>query len=129
MGSPNGISIYEKKITERQFEDILAQFDILSEWMARNYSDVEFNVEFNDDSQNPIEPAFHIKTRLFTGLDMTPEDRLLKKNTITITKTIWDDPILMGKFIKNIVPSFQKSIAKEVNDWYSKHKQRFPTTH
>lgn len=129
MASPNNLSIYEKQLTERQFSDILDQFNILCEWMDRNYTDVEFNVEFNDDSQNPISPAFHIKTRLFTGLDMTPEDRLLKKNTITITKDIWDDPILMGKFIKNIVPSFQKSIAKEVNDWYSKHKQRFPTTH
>lgn len=127
MGSSLDVSVFEKQLIQRQFEDLLAQFNILSEWMDRNYSDVEFSVEFNDDSQNPNTPAFHIKTRLFTGVDMTPEDRLLKKHTITITKDIWDDPILMGKFIKNIVPSFQKSIAKEVNDWYNKHKQRFTT--
>lgn len=118
------ISIYEKQVAQRQFEDILSQFSKLSEWMDKNFSDVEFSVEFNDDSQNPIQPAFHIKTRLFTGTDMTPEDRLLKKNTITITPIIWDDTILMTKFIKNIVPSFQKSISKEVNDWYHKHNQK-----
>lgn len=119
------INVLEKELHQRQFSDILAQFNILSEWMDKNFSDVEFSVEFNDDSANPVQPAFHIKTRLFTGLDMTPEDRLLKKHTITITPIIWDDPMLMAKFIKNIVPSFQTSIAKEVNDWYNKHKQRF----
>ena len=114
--------VYAKQLTQQQFEDILAQFNILSEWMDKNYKDVEFSIEFNDDSANPAGPAFHIKTRLFTGTDMTPEDRLLKKHTITITPDIWLDTILMMKFIKNIVPSFQRSITKEVNDYYQRNK-------
>lgn len=118
------INTFEKELHQRQFEDILAQFNKLSEWMDKNFSDVEFNVEFNDDSQNPVHPAFHIKTRLFTGTDMTPNDRMLKKAVITITPTIWDDPIVMAKFIKDIVPSFQKSITKEVNDWYNRHQEK-----
>jgi hypothetical protein len=118
----DNINVLEKQLAQRQFEDILDQFNILSEWVNLNFTDVDFSVEFNDDSQNPAGPAFHIKTRLFTGTDMTPEDRLLKKNVITITPEIWDNTVLMMKFIKNIVPSFQKSIAKEVNDYYQRNK-------
>lgn len=120
------LNVIESQLHQQQFQDILAKFSELSEWVDKNFSDIEFNVEFNDDSQNPILPRFIIKTRLFTGMDMTPDDRLLKKAEFYITKEVFDDPMLMQKWINNIVPSFQKSITKEVNDYYNKHKERFP---
>ena len=116
------LNVLEKQLAQRQFEDILAQFNILSEWVKQNFSDVDFTVEFNDDSQNPITPRFVIKTRLFTGTDMTPEDRLLKKAEFSITEELFRDTITMNKWIRNIVPSFQKSITKEVNDYYQRNK-------
>jgi hypothetical protein len=118
----NVVNVLERQLAQRQFEDILAQFNILSEWVKRNYSDVDFTVEFNDDSQNPITPRFVIRTRLFTGTDMTPEDRLLKKAEFSITEELFLDTITMNKWIKNIVPSFQKSIAKEVNAYYARNE-------
>lgn len=119
------INLYESQLHQRQFQDILAQFNILSEWVAKNFSDIEFNVEFNDDSGNPILPRFVIRTRLFTGNDMAiADDRLLKKAEFSITKEIFDDPIVMNKWIKNIVPSFQTSIAREVNNWYNLQKMK-----
>ena len=120
-------SVLEKSLVQSRFASLLEQFNILSEWMDKTFSDVEFSVEFNDDSQNPLGPQFHIKTRLFTGIDMSLGDRMLRHHKITITPEIWEDPITMGKFIKNIVPSFQKSITKEVNDWYQQRKAKTNT--
>ncbi len=123
MESLNEVSLYEAQLHQQQFEDILHQFNILSEWVEKNFSDVEFSVEFNDDTGNPVNPAFRIKSRLFTGVHMTPEDRLLKKHEIPISREVFDDPILMAKFIKSIVPSFQQSITKEVNAYYARNKR------
>lgn len=122
MGSPDLHELLEQH-NRRQLEDIIAQFNILSEWVDKNFSDVQFSVEFNDDSRNPILPQFIIRTRLFTGMDITPKDRYLKKTEHRITKEIWSDTVLMNKWIKNIVPSYQKSITKEVNAYYAKNKQ------
>lgn len=119
------LNVLEGQLHQRQFQDILAKFSELSEWVDKNFSDIEFNVEFNDDSQNPVHPRFVIKTRLFTGKEMTPHDRLLKKAEFSITPEIFADPVLMAKWINNIVPSFQKSITKEVNDWYNRHQEKF----
>jgi hypothetical protein len=118
------LNVIEGQIHQQQFQDILAAFNELSEWVDKNFSDVEFNVEFNDDSQNPVHPRFIIKTRLFTGMDMTPNDRLLKKNAQYITPEVFSDPMLMAKWIKNIVPSYKASITKEVNDWYNRHQEK-----
>lgn len=126
MASADKLNIYEGQLHQQQFQDILAAFNELSEWVDKNFSDIEFNVEFNDDSQNPIHPRFVIKSRLFTGMQMTPHDRLLKKSQLTITPEVFNDPLLMAKWIKNIVPSFKASITKEVNDYYAKHQERFP---
>lgn len=115
------VSQFEKQLHQKHFEDILSKFNELSEWMSSTFSDVDFSVEFNDDSRNPVQPAFHIKMRLMTGEDMTPNDRLLKKSVITITPAIWDDAMLMTKFIRDI-PNLKVSIAREINDWYNTQK-------
>jgi len=112
------------QVYQQQFEGILKEFSELSEWVDKNFSDVEFSVEFNDDSQNPLVPSFKIKTRLFTGIDMSLGDRLLKKHEIVITPEIWEDNILMSRFIKNIQPSFKKSITELVNNWYQLRKEK-----
>lgn len=115
---------FQKQVVQKQFEDILKEFNELSEWVSKNWSDIQFTIEFNDDSQNPIQPSFKIKSRLFTGIDMSMGDRLLKYNTIVITPDIWTDNMLMMKFVKNIQPSFKKHITELCNNWYNERKAK-----
>lgn len=111
-----------KQVSQQQFQDILAAFNEISEWVNKNFTEVDFTVEFNDDSQNPVDPAFRIKTRLMTTKNMDKEDQFLRKNELVIRSPVWEDPITMGLWIKKLVPSFQQSITKSVNEWYAKKK-------
>lgn len=109
-----------------QFSRIMEEFKKVDDYVAKNFSDVEWSVEFNDDSQNPLGPKFHIKPRLFTGRGMSMGDRLLlnKQLTITITPEIWEDPNTMNEFIKQIYPLFTHKITEAVNDWYKLRKAK-----
>ena len=111
-------------VYNRQFQDILKEFNELSEWVDKNFSDIEFTVEFNDDSQHPVHPSFKIKSRLFTGINMSLGDRMLKKHQVVITPAIWEDNLLMSNFIRNIQPSYKKSITELVNNWYNERKAK-----
>lgn len=115
---------FQKQVVQKQFEDILKEFNELSEWVDKNWKDIEFSVEFNDDSANPVQPSFKIKSRLFTGTDMSMGDRMLKHHSIVITPDIWNDNMLMMKFIKNIQPSFKRTITEQCNNWYNERKAK-----
>lgn len=111
-----------KQISQQQFQDILAAFNEISEWVEKNFTEVDFSVEFNDDSQNPVDPAFRIKTRLFTTKNMDRDDQFLRKNELVIRAVTWEDQFLMAKWIKELVPAFQRSISHQINDWYARKK-------
>lgn len=110
----------------KQFERVLEEFKRVDDYVNKNFSDLAWSVEFNDDSQNPLGPAFHIKPRLFTGTDMSMGDRLLlnKQLKITITPEIWEDPTTMNEFIKQIYPLFTHKITEAANEWYQMRKQK-----
>ena len=113
---------FEKQVAQYQFEAILEAFNKITEWLAKDFPEVNFQVEFNDDSQNPTDPAFRIKTRLITDKSMDQHDQFLRKNELVIRKAIWDDPIVMKKWTDNLFPSFQKSISEQINNWYARKK-------
>jgi hypothetical protein len=110
------------QISQQQFQDILAAFNRISEWVNKNFTEVDFSVEFNDDSQNPVDPAFRIKTRLITTKNMDEHDQFLRKSELVIRKEVWEDQFLMAKWIKLLEPTFQRDISHMVNDWYARKK-------
>jgi hypothetical protein len=111
-----------KAISQRQFERVMSEFNKISEWVSKNFSEVTFRVEFNDDSQNPVDPAFRIKTRLMTTKMMDLNDQLLRKHEFVIRSVIWEDAILMEKWINNLYPSITSSISDLINNWYARKK-------
>lgn len=110
------------QISQQQFQDILDIFNRISEWVDENFTEVDFTVEFNDDSQNPVDPAFRIKTRLFTTKNMDEHDQFLRKSELVIRKATWEDQFLMAKWIKLLEPTFKRSIADQINNWYARKK-------
>lgn len=116
----------QKKVSQYQFEAIVSVFNDVSEWVTKNFSEVSFQVEFNDDSQNPRDPAFRIKTRLITSKAMDKDDQFLKKFELVIRTPMWEDSLLMQKWIAAIYPTFTNSITKQINEWYA-HKKEIGT--
>lgn len=110
------------QISQQQFQDILDAFSRISEWVDKNFTEVEFSVEFNDDSANPVDPAFRIKTRLITTKNMDRDDQFLRKSELVIRKAQWEDQFLMAKWIKLLEPTFQRDISHMINDWYARKK-------
>ncbi len=113
---------FEKQVAQYQFEGIMDAFNTITEWLAKDFPEVNFQVEFNDDSGNPVNPAFRIKTRLITDKTMDHTDQLLRKNELVIKKEMWDNPLVMAEWTKKLVPSFKKSVSEQINDWYAKKK-------
>lgn len=111
-----------RNISQKQFEQIMEAFDEISRWVEKNFSEVSFTVEFNDDSQNPVDPSFQIKSRLMTTKAMDLHDQLLRKNTLKIRQQDWDDPIYMQKWIALLVPKFTDTISETINNWYARKK-------
>ena len=111
-----------KQTSQWQFEAILEAFDTISRWIDKDFPEVSFHVEFNDDSQNPVKPRFIIKSRVMTDKTMDRDDQRLIKNELYITKEAWEDSITMRKWIAQLVPSFKKSISEQINDWYARKK-------
>lgn len=126
MESSHDLRELIERHNRQQFQDLLEAFNTVSEWVDKNFKEVQFSVEFNDDSQNPIKPQFKIKCRLFTGKDMDPskEDQLLKFYEMSFTKEVWDDPVVMTKAIRLIPEKFKETITQEVNSWYQMKKQK-----
>lgn len=118
---------YEKKVAQWQFEGIFEAFDKISRWVDKDFPEVKFTVEFNDDSGNPADPSFKIKSRIFTDKTMDRNDQLLKKHEIVIRKEVWEDAFLMQQFIAKLEPMFKQSIASQVNSWYNKKKEEGTT--
>lgn len=112
----------ERLLSQKQFEKIMAEFDRISQWIDKNFSEVDFHVEFNDDGQNPIDPAFRIKTRVMTTKNMDRDDQRLIKNELVVRPQVWNDPILMDKWISMLFPSFTKSVSDQINNWYARKK-------
>jgi len=112
----------EKNLHQKQWERILEEFSRISEWVSKNFSEVNFQVEFNDDQQNPTDPALRIKTRLITSKAMDRDDQFLRKNELVLRPAVFDDPIVMEKWINNLYPSFTKNISDMVNNWYARKK-------
>ena len=112
----------ERQISQKQFERIMEEFDKISEWIDKNFSEVQFTVEFNDDSGNPIDPAFRIKSRVITTKAMDRDDQRLIKNELVIRPKDWNDPIKMNIWISKLYESFTKSIADQINNWYARKK-------
>ena len=122
MSASQSVIEMERMISQKQFEQIMGEFDRISEWMDKNFSEVDFHVEFNDDSANKIDPAFRIKTRVFTTKNMDRDDQRLIKNELVIRPQVWNDPIVMQKWINMLFPSFTHSISEQINDWYARKK-------
>lgn len=112
----------ERQISQKQFERIMEEFDKISEYIDKNFSEVQFTVEFNDDSGNPIDPAFRIKSRVITTKAMDRDDQRLIKNELVIRPKDWNDPIKMNIWISKLYESFTKSIADQINNWYARKK-------
>ena len=112
----------ERQISQKQFERIMEEFDKISEWIDKNFSEVQFSVEFNDDSGNPIDPAFHIKSRVITTKAMDRDDQRLIKNELVIRPKDWNDSIKMNIWISKLFESFTKSISDQINNWYARKK-------
>lgn len=113
---------FEKQVAQYQFEAIMEAFDKITRWLAKDFPEVNFQVEFNDDSANPTDPAFRIKTRLITDKSMDEHDQFLRKNELVIRQAQWDDPILMKQWTDKLFPSFQNSISDQINNWYARKK-------
>lgn len=113
---------FEKQVAQYQFEAIMEAFNKITEWLAKDFPEVNFSVEFNDDSQNPVKPRFVIKTRMITDKTMDRDDQLLRKNELVITVEAWNDPIVMKKWTDQLFPSFQNSISEVINNWYARKK-------
>lgn len=113
---------FEKQVAQYQFEAIMEAFNKITEWLAKDFPEVDFSVEFNDDSQNPVKPRFVIKTRMITDKTMDRDDQLLRKNELVITVEAWNDPIVMKKWTDQLFPSFQNSISEVINNWYARKK-------
>jgi hypothetical protein len=111
-----------KQVSQYQFEAIMEAFNTITEWLAKDFPEVDFTVEFNDDSQNPVDPAFRIKTRLITDKSMDQDDQFLRKNELVIRTAMWEDSILMSKWTAMLVPSFKKNISDQINNWYARKK-------
>lgn len=112
----------ERQISQKQFERIMEEFDKISEYIDKNFSEVQFTVEFNDDSGNPIDPAFRIKSRVITTKAMDRDDQRLIKNELVIRPKDWNDPIKMNIWISKLYESFTKSISDQINNWYARKK-------
>ena len=112
----------ERQISQKQFERIMEEFDKISEWIDKNFSEVQFSVEFNDDSGNPIDPAFRIKSRVITTKAMDRDDQRLIKNELVIRPKDWNDSIKMNIWISKLFESFTKSISDQINNWYARKK-------
>ena len=112
----------ERQISQKQFERIMEEFDKISEYIDKNFSEVQFTVEFNDDSGNPIDPAFRIKSRVITTKAMDRDDQRLIKNELVIRPKDWNDPIKMNIWISKLFESFTKSISDQINNWYARKK-------
>lgn len=110
------------EIYSKQLNQIISEMNRIHEYVHKNFSEVEIKTEFNDDSQNPLGPQLHIKTRIFTSKAMDPEDQLLKWHKITITPEIMSDAVLMDKWLKQLYPKYTEYITKLVNDWYNKKR-------
>ena len=111
-----------KQVNQYQFEAIMEAFNNITEWLAKDFPEVDFQVEFNDDSMNPVDPAFRIKTRLITDKSMDEHDQFLRKSELVIRSDQWNNPMLMQAWIDKLVPSFKHSISHQINDWYARKK-------
>ena len=112
----------ERMISQHQFERIMEEFSKISEWVDKNFSEVQFTVEFNDDSGNPIDPAFRIKSRLITTKNMDRDDQRLVKNELVIRPKDWNDQITMEQWTQKLFPSFTSTISDTINNWYARKK-------
>lgn len=112
----------ERMISQHQFERIMEEFSKISEWVDKNFSEVQFTVEFNDDSGNPIDPAFRIKSRLITTKNMDRDDQRLVKNELVIRPKDWNDQITMEQWTQKLFPSFTRTISDTINNWYARKK-------
>lgn len=112
----------ERMISQHQFERIMEEFSKISEWVDKNFSEVQFTVEFNDDSGNPVDPAFRIKSRLITTKNMDRDDQRLVKNELVIRPKDWNDQITMEQWIQKLFPSFTRTISDTINNWYARKK-------
>lgn len=112
----------ERMISQHQFERIMEEFSKISEWVDKNFSEVQFTVEFNDDSGNPIDPAFRIKSRLITTKNMDRDDQRLVKNELVIRPKDWNDQITMEQWTQKLFSSFTSTISDTINNWYARKK-------
>lgn len=112
----------ERMVSQHQFERIMEEFSKISEWVDKNFSEVQFTVEFNDDSGNPIDPAFRIKSRLITTKNMDRDDQRLVKNELVIRPKDWNDQITMEQWTQKLFPSFTSTISDTINNWYARKK-------
>lgn len=122
MHSHNDIIDPFRAQAEWQIEAILEAFNKISEWLEKDFPEVNFQVEFNNDFGNPVDPAFRIKSRAITDKSMDRTDQFLKKNELTVRPAVWEDAIVMRRWTDNLFPSFKRTLSEDINNWYARKK-------
>ena len=117
----DNVTEFFKAHNQRQFEDLIAQYTILSDWFENNFQDVELRIEFNS---NNILKIITPKVTILTNYHMNEDDALLMVSSIPITEDRWYNTAYMAKLIASIVPGYKKSMTKAINDWYAQAKEK-----
>ena len=106
---------------EQQFVELQGQYNILAEWMKKEFPDVEFRVDWH---LNRIKGYLEVKATILTDPTMSINDRLLKANLLRFSEKQWFDKAYMSKIISGVVPGLKEHITNSINQWYRIQKAK-----
>ncbi len=113
-------TIYDEKHI-RNIEDIAEKYGKLMDWFQSEYPEGTIRLEVNSDQRDS---TLNYTLTVMSGKESTPNNRLLRKNTITIDRKKFEDQSWMDSFKNSIVPLYKSQITRAFNYHFNQEKEK-----
>jgi|DEB19_MinimDraft_2_1074335.scaffolds.fasta_scaffold64224_2 hypothetical protein len=105
---------------EAQFRDLMGEYNKVAEWMAKDFPDVTFRLDFN---LNKIVGVLVAVATIHTSAAYSNRNSMLERYRVIIPESMWYDAAKMADLIRQLAPRMKQQISTDINNWYMKQKE------
>lgn len=105
---------------EAQFRDLMGEYNKVAEWMAKDFPDVTFRLDFN---LNKIIGVLVAVATIHTSSAYSERNSMLERYRVIIPEAMWYDKTKMADLIRQLTPRMKQTISTDINNWYMKQKE------